>query len=153
MSELLDDLGFLDQEAFQKQIYIGFWKRLAATLLDWIAILVILIFWTAIVAILGLILPVVIIDVFENLGTILILFLYFPLWECSSSQGSIGKQILGIKVVDGKGERITFWKALARFIGKFLSYTVLFIGFFMIAFTDKNQGLHDLITETYVIKR
>lgn len=152
MSELLDDLGYLDQEVPQ-QIYVGFWRRLAAATLDWISIVVILILWTAITALLGVILPVVIIDVFENFFTIGIMFLYLPLWECSSSQASIGKQIMSMKVVDNKGERITFWKALARFIAKFLSYTILFIGFFMIAFTDKKQGLHDFITETYVVER
>ena len=43
-SELLDDLDYLDQ-SIPKQIYSGFWIRLGAAIFDWIALLIILLFW------------------------------------------------------------------------------------------------------------
>lgn len=151
-SELLDDLDYLDQK-IPEHIYVGFWKRLLAAFLDGIALFVILILWVAITELLGLVLPSEMTSFLEEFGMLIIVLLYFPLWESSSSQGSIGKQILGVKVVDKEGQRLTFWRALARSVSKILSYSIASIGFVMIAFMDKKRGLHDLIVETYVVER
>lgn len=78
-------------------------------------------------------------------------WLYFSLMESSSKQATIGKMIVGIKVVDYKMGRIGFGKASGRYFSKILSQLILFIGFFMAAFTRKKQGLHDLIASTLVI--
>jgi uncharacterized RDD family membrane protein YckC len=154
-SELLDDLNdldYLDKEA-PEYIYAGFWKRLGAVILDGIAIFVILIIWVVVAELVGLVLPSGASYFLQEICIPIIMFLYFPLWESSSSQGSIGKQILGIKVIDKDGHRLTFWRALARFFAKFLSYSIGSIGFIMIAFMDKKRGLHDLIVNTYVVDK
>ena len=151
-SELLDDLDYLDRE-IPKQIYAGFWRRLGAAILDSVALSFILMLWGGVTGVLGLMLPNVIILFLQDFCMVMIALLYLPLWESSSSQASIGKQILGMKVVDEHGERLSFWRALGRLVAKFLSYTILWIGFFMIAFTEKKQGLHDFIAHTYVIDR
>lgn len=151
-SELLDDLDYLDEKK-APLVYVGFWLRLIASVLDGIALSVILMLWGIVLVILELIIPAAIVNSVGEICTGLIMFLYLPLWESSRTQGSIGKQVLGMKVIDEHGERLSFWRALARFASKFLSYTIIFIGFIMIAFVDKKRGLHDLITNTYVVKR
>ncbi|MBT1703098.1 RDD family protein [Chryseosolibacter indicus] len=79
--------------------------------------------------------------------------LYYAFMESSKFQGSLGKMAMGIKVVDMNGERITFGKAFLRSIGKIISGTIFYIGFLMAAFTEKKQGLHDMIASTLVLKK
>lgn len=80
-------------------------------------------------------------------------FLYFGFFESSRFQGTPGKIALGIKVVDSNLQQISFGNALVRIFGRIICFFTLYIGFIMIAFTEKNQGLHDIIAKTYVIHR
>lgn len=66
--------------------------------------------------------------------------------------GTPGKLILGYRVVNDKGEFIGIARALLRYIAMIISALPLFIGYFMIGFTQKKQGLHDMIAKTYVVK-
>jgi len=66
--------------------------------------------------------------------------------------GTPGKLILGMRIVNEKGEYIGIPMAILRYIGKILSGMILGIGYFMIGWDEKKQGLHDKITQTYVIK-
>jgi uncharacterized RDD family membrane protein YckC len=58
--------------------------------------------------------------------------------------------IFGMKVTDLNGARISFGRATARHFAKVLSAFVLFIGFIMVGFTERKQGLHDLLAGTLV---
>jgi uncharacterized RDD family membrane protein YckC len=60
---------------------------------------------------------------------------------------------LGIKVTDLNGSRIDFGRATGRYFGKFISSIILFIGFIMVAFTQKKQGLHDILADCLVVNR
>ena len=71
--------------------------------------------------------------------------------ESSSKQATLGKMVLGIVVTDAGGNRISFGRALGRNLAKIISDIILFIGHFMVAFTEKKQGLHDLIAGTLVV--
>ena len=86
-----------------------------------------------------------------NLVSALIFWLYYALMESSAKQATLGKMAMGIKVVDEKGQRISFARATGRTFSKIISYTILYFGFFMAAFTKKRQALHDLIATTYVV--
>ena len=44
-------------------------------------------------------------------------------------------------------------KATGRYFGKIISAIILYIGFIMIAFTGKKQGLHDIMAGTLVVNR
>lgn len=67
---------------------------------------------------------------------------------------TIGRKILGIRVVDGAGDDVSFWRgALRETIGKFLSAVFLYLGFIWVAFDREKRGWHDKIAGTYVIKR
>ncbi|MBP3041904.1 RDD family protein [Bacillaceae bacterium Marseille-Q3522] len=78
---------------------------------------------------------------------------YFAGLECSSLQASVGKKLLDLKVTNLEGNRISFWHGIGRFAAKSLSSFLLCIGYIMIAFNPKKQGLHDAIAGTLVVKR
>ncbi|HEX4847097.1 MAG TPA: RDD family protein [Novosphingobium sp.] len=80
-------------------------------------------------------------------------WLYFALMESSGSQATVGKLALGLVVTDTAGDRISFLRATGRHFAKFLSSLILLIGYIMIAFTDRKQGLHDMIASTLVTKK
>ncbi len=79
--------------------------------------------------------------------------LYYSFMESSKYQASVGKIVLGLKVIDMNGERLDFTKALVRNLCKIISSMILLIGYLMAAFTDKKQALHDMIASTLVVKK
>ncbi|HXW55782.1 MAG TPA: RDD family protein [Candidatus Cybelea sp.] len=85
--------------------------------------------------------------------SIVINWLYFALLESSAWQATLGKKALGLEVTDLAGSRISFARATGRFFAKFLSTMILLIGFIMIGFTQKKQGLHDMVAGTLVIRK
>ena len=80
-------------------------------------------------------------------------WVYFAGLESSAWQATVGKKMLGMQVTDTSGERIDFIKATIRYFAKILSSFILMIGFIMVAFTEKKQGLHDFIAGTVVLKQ
>lgn len=79
-------------------------------------------------------------------------WLYEALLTSSSWQGTIGKRVLRLKVVDEAGNRIGFGRATGRFFAKILSSMFFCIGFIMIGFTERKRGLHDMLAGTLVMK-
>src|SRR5215217_6616160 len=82
----------------------------------------------------------------------LVNMVYHIIMECSLKQGTYGKQILQIRVCDTEGNRIGFGQAAGRNVAKVLSLLTVFIGYLYIFFNKKQQGLHDVIAGTLVIK-
>lgn len=92
----------------------------------------------------------------EGLGMIigiLVHWLYFTVSESSSWQATLGKKMFGLRVTDLDGNKIGFGKANGRYWSKIISALILLIGFIMVAFTKRKQGLHDIIAGTLVIKK
>lgn len=87
------------------------------------------------------------------LFSIVVNWLYYALMESSKYQGTIGKIALNMKVTDYQGERISFLKATGRYFSKILSGLIFMIGYIMAGFTSKKQALHDMIAETYVVRK
>lgn len=83
----------------------------------------------------------------------LISWIYFAGGESGESQATIGKRAMGLIVTDLNGERITFWHASGRYFSKILSSLFFNIGYLMVAFTEKKQGLHDMMAGTLVIRQ
>jgi len=79
-------------------------------------------------------------------------WLYHAFLESSSWQGTIGKKVLGLQVTDLNGNRISFGRATGRYFAQILSGMICFIGFIMVAFTEKKQGLHDMLAGTLVLR-
>lgn len=135
--------------------YAGFWKRFAAYFLDMIILCIVT---TIAVFVIVDRANTGSIDIYTVLflvypGFFIIEWLYFALMETSSKQGTMGKMALGIIVTDLDGKRISFGRATGRFISKLFSIIIFFIGYIMIAFTGKKQGLHDMIASTLVVTK
>ena len=122
-----------------KQIYAVFWYRLLAGLIDYILL--------SIITLILVFIPV--------LGWLLLPFsywLYFAIQHSSSKQATLGMRAVDIKITDEQHKKISFWRATGNYFASYLSTMILFIGFFMIAFTSRKQGLHNLISRTLCIK-
>lgn len=83
----------------------------------------------------------------------LIWIIYSTVLESSVLQGTVGKKIMGLKVVDIDGNRITLTKSIIRNLSKILSYLPISLGFLWVAFSKEKKGWHDSIAKTYVIKQ
>lgn len=85
-------------------------------------------------------------------GLATIEWLYRAGFESSALQGTLGKRIFGLIVVDGRGRRISFGHATLRHFCKLLSWLSIGFGFMLILFNDRRQGLHDQLAGTYVLR-
>ncbi|MCY8471606.1 hypothetical protein BJH90_12025 [Bacillus halotolerans] len=81
---------------------------------------------------------------------IVISVLYYGLLTASKMQGTLGKKILGLKVVNEQGGRVSIGQAIGRYFAYILSGIIFYIGFIMVAFGEK-KGLHDIICRTRVV--
>lgn len=80
-------------------------------------------------------------------------WLYYSIQESSNKKASIGKIFMGLIVVDIYGNKITFFIATVRFFSKLLTLLTLLIGFFIAAFNQQKQALHDLFVDTIVVDK
>ena len=80
-------------------------------------------------------------------------WLYFSFLESSSKQATLGKMLLGIKVVDQQGNRLRFAHATGRTFARILSFATFYIGFVMAGCTHRKRALHDMIAQTYVVRK
>ncbi len=119
-------------------IHAGFWRRVAAYLIDS------LVLW----------LPSVLVGLVPLLGLLAIFagrWLYFALMESSSKQATLGKLAMGIKATDDRGNRLDFGRATGRYFAGALSTLIFYIGYFLAGWTERKQGLHDLVAGTCVV--
>ena len=139
--------------------YAGFWWRVLAYIID--GLIIGLIFFPLGMAVgVGLVasgadpnsptMPAV--NIGLNGIQILATWLYYAFCESSAWQGTIGKKVCGLRVTDMSGNRVTFGRATGRYFGMILSGMICSIGFLMVAFTEKKQGLHDMLASTLVLK-
>ncbi len=80
-------------------------------------------------------------------------WLYWALLESSAWQATPGKKLLGLRVTDLQGRRISFARASGRHFGKIASALSFCIGFLMAGFTSRKQALHDLWAGCLVVKK
>lgn len=72
--------------------------------------------------------------------------------EASTTQATIGKRMLNIKVTDMEGTRVSLGRSLGRNFSKILSVVPVFFGYLYSFLNKKNQCWHDITAETLVIK-
>lgn len=119
--------------------YSGFWRRAAAVVIDASVLL----------------LPLIALSYYVHplLGLVLILA-YGAYFEASERRATPGKIACGIVVTGIEGERISLPRALGRQGLKLLGHALMVItwlAFFLPAmFTERRQGLHDMIVSTLV---
>lgn len=147
-----DVLATVTEASEKQERFAGFWMRLWAYLLDLIVI-----------ASLNRIFIHPVADYFNlsdagssmfsttTILTTAMMYCYF-VFMTKVFQQTIGKIVFGLKVLPINGTRPSWLTVIFReVIGKFIGKTCLFIGFLMVAFTNKKQGLHDKIADTVVI--
>ncbi len=157
----------LESTSPTENLYAGFWLRLAAHIIDHFVVGFVI---GGLVSFTMLIMGISygILEDLDNpaaqmifvsyslvigLAALAITWLYYAMMESSSYQGTLGKLALSIKVTNLEGKRVNFAQASGRFFGKLLSSAVFSIGYLMIAFTEKKQGLHDILASCLVVKK
>ena len=120
--------------------YAGFWIRLAASVIDDVTLLAafaILLFLTSLVPFMVIVILVVLV------------YALYKHVKCKT----LGRRLIGIKVVTRTGQDVGFWRgAFRETIGKFVSGSLLYVGFLWVAFDKDKRGWHDKIAGTYVVK-
>ena len=77
---------------------------------------------------------------------------YF-VWMVGTYGASVGKMIMGIKIVTEEGGKVSYSDALLREIASILSLVVLLLGYLNVLWDDKRQSWHDKIAKTIVVKK
>ncbi len=80
-------------------------------------------------------------------------FGYCPTLDSGANRGTIGKQLMKIRVTDLTGKPVTFQKAVTRHACKICSYLTLGGGFLMLVLTRDRQTLHDRLAKCTVLNR
>lgn len=63
-----------------------------------------------------------------------------------------GKMLLKMKILDAKTlQPVPAWRLCLRFLAYFIALAPCLLGFFMVLWTEKKQGLHDKIAGTVVV--
>lgn len=65
---------------------------------------------------------------------------------------TVGKKIMGIRVVTASGSPLDAKKAFIRAISKVFSIAIFFIGFIWMLFDSQSQTWHDKLAETNVVE-
>lgn len=147
-------------------VYAGFWKRVAAYFID---SLIVGMVGGVIAMVIGMVLGIgmaglgggsdamgagfIAIQLLTNLISIGLSAAYYAGFHASSGKATLGKMAVGIKVVRSNGERITIARGIGRYFAAMLSGLILCIGYLMAAFTERKQGLHDMICDTLVVDK
>ncbi|MCQ4165946.1 RDD family protein [Tahibacter harae] len=136
-------------------IHAGFWRRTSAYLIDsfliGIANFIVSFILGFAGAMTGSAEVALGVNLLASLVGIVIGWLYFAKLEAGDAQATLGKRAMQLKVVNEFGNRISFARATGRHFGKILSGIILGIGFFMVGFTERKQGLHDMLASTFVV--
>ncbi len=91
--------------------------------------------------------------IFKELAGLIISCLYYTIATASRIQGTIGKYLIKIQVVDTNLQRLSLKHSFGRYLSYYFSYIILGFGFIMIIFSKNSTGLHDKIAKTYVTTR
>ncbi|WP_424244916.1 putative RDD family membrane protein YckC [Elusimicrobium posterum] len=80
------------------------------------------------------------------------LFLIYAVIFTCGSRRTVGKWLMGIRVVTAGGEKVTLIQAVARAIGYGLELMTALVGFAIAVVTPKKRAVHDFMAGTVVIR-
>ena len=135
--------------------YAGFWIRVGAYSVDMVILLIpnllISFLYRATV-------PAA--DGYQQIGVdivdpglgLMVWWVYCAVLHSSEWQATLGKKVVGLKVIDKQGGRISFGQATGRYFASLLSALLLCVGYMMAGWTERKEALHDKLAKTYVIK-
>lgn len=109
----------------------GFWQRFFALVID--HLLFVLLIWAPF--------------------TIPVFFVIYETLLISQWNGqTIGKKIMGLKVISTNGGQVDWVKAFVRALSRYLSGLLLGLGYLWMLWDDKSQTWHDKLADTYVVE-
>jgi len=163
-------VSFEPVHAGAEVVHAGFWKRVAASTIDGILMTLVLVMVLALGAVLlGIGMKSVANDLasgaiggFFILGVygvpIVLQAIYFTWMHASGHQATLGKRAVGIKVVQGNGQRIGTGRSLGRWAGYFFMHLfscgiTSLISAFTVGLGLRKQALHDMAADTLVVDR
>ena len=139
----------------------GFWRRAVALLVDLAIVLALVASGGMLVALAVQVggwfssTPEVALEWLEESArrflVVLIALCYFTLFVGFRGQ-TPGKMLLGLRIIRVTGEEVGYGRAFVRWIGQILGLLPLGIGFLMVVVSRKQQGLHDKLAGTYVVR-
>jgi uncharacterized RDD family membrane protein YckC len=141
--ENIDQILDAPEEKGIRLQYAGFWVRTGAYLIDGIILYAVGFVLSFVLGDLGVGAVGAIINTLIGVG-------YFAVMESSVYQATPGKMAVGVKVGDQGGGQISLMNAIGRYFAKIISAILLCIGFMMVGWDEKNQGLHDKLADTLV---
>ncbi len=149
---------------------VGFWKRFAAGMIDFLVILPVAMVVTFIVSkVANVHLPaknIKLLDVDMWIDLVLatnsalvmalVLFIaialtYLLIFQITLGR-TLGMRVLNMKIIDVYGDPPSPARCVARCAGYLASIATLFLGFLWIGFDNEKRGLQDWIAGTYVIR-
>lgn len=86
------------------------------------------------------------------MGTTVLTGMIYFIWFHGTAGQTPGKMLLGLRVIQTSGEKMTYGVAFLRWVGYLVSGPVFLLGFIWIAFDGRKQGWHDKIAATLVIR-
>jgi len=110
---------------------VGFWRRFGATLLDFVAILLLTV------------------KVFPLFPFVWLAY-HVGMWTWRGT--TVGGSVCGIKIVREDGRALDFGAALVRSLATIFSALALFVGFFWAGWSAERQAWHDKIAGTIVVR-
>jgi len=133
-------------------VFASFWIRVSASLIDSVIIAGSMLLLVIVAALSALVPPLmVLLLALVWIASIVGPWLYTALFESSAMQATPGKKAIGLKVTDLQGNRISFGRATGRHFAEWITGMTFFVGYVMVAFTQKRQSLHDMIAGTVVV--
>lgn len=146
--------------------YGGFWRRYVAYLIDKIVLYLVSLFLMVVGSIalghsgvsLGRLMTTG--DLPRGMGLIAVVYavamlitdmVYFT-WFHGSVGQTPGKMLLGLRVIQASGEKMTFGVAFLRWVGSLVSALFLWLGYLWVAVDWRKQGWHDKIAATLVVR-
>ena len=153
----------LDRMPTPDRLYAGFWRRLGAFIIDVVMI-------SLVCALMGVMAYVAYkvglaahdrkvsfgnaapLMAFFTFGVVLLASAYFVVFHGMSGQ-TIGKSVLRLRVIGSEQERITYRRALLRWIAT-IGFGLLSFGvsFLWIIWSREKRGWHDFLARTWVVR-
>lgn len=154
-------LSRLPDHARAPTLHAGFWRRVAAYIIDWFILVPVVLVMEFVWLLQPMIAHAHDPDVPLPIGRILLFYLlaivipwlYYAICESSKWQATVGKLAMGLRVTDDYGRRIGFGRATGRFFGKIISGMIMDVGYMMAGFTERKQGLHDMMAGCCVVRK
>lgn len=131
--------------------YAGLWRRYAAFMIDFPLSLVMAMAMTMLIQ---AVLPRT--WFFGGLVTLATMVItqmaYFMVFECSNWKATPGKRFLKLRVIDKRGQKISYLKSFVRLLIGMASMLLL-LGFLMVGLNRKRQSFADRMLSTLVVRK